>query len=214
METDKAGLRTRKKQQTRQAISDSATRLFIQHGFDTVTIADIAAAVGVAKMTVTNYFPRKEDLALDAHEEFVTGPARTVTDRPRGDSALSALRRDYLTALERRDPLLGFAGVPYARMLTSSPVLLARLRELHEQRENALATVLAAETAAQPHDITPRAVAAQLGSALRVLFHEALGRTRDGQAPDKAATALADSAHFVFDLLQPALGDYAIRPTG
>jgi AcrR family transcriptional regulator len=52
------GLREMKKQQTRQNISNQATRLFLRHGFEQVTIADIAAAAQVAKMTVTNYFPR------------------------------------------------------------------------------------------------------------------------------------------------------------
>jgi AcrR family transcriptional regulator len=57
-----SGLRERRKQETRQAISDIATRLFVAHGFDEVTISQVADAAGVAKMTVTNYFPRKEDL--------------------------------------------------------------------------------------------------------------------------------------------------------
>nr|BFE83566.1 hypothetical protein GCM10020093_061670 [Planobispora longispora] len=81
MTTQTIGLRESKKRETRQAISDHATRLFIEHGFDRTTIADIAAASRVAKMTVTNYFPRKEDLALDHHEEFTAGPARAVTAR-------------------------------------------------------------------------------------------------------------------------------------
>ena len=73
-----AGLRELKKQQTRQVISDTATRLFMEHGFESVTIAQIATAAQVAKMTVTNYFPRKEDLALDYHETFTAsfGPHR------------------------------------------------------------------------------------------------------------------------------------------
>ena len=58
------GLRERKKRQTRQEISDIATALFARHGFDAVTISQVAEAAGVAKMTVTNYFPRKEDLEI------------------------------------------------------------------------------------------------------------------------------------------------------
>src|SRR3954454_25011443 len=101
------GLREMKKQQTRQSISHQATRLFLRHGFDRVTIADVAAAAQVAKMTVTNYFPRKEDLALDLHEVFVALLARTVADREPGESALAALRRGFLRAVAKHDAVIG-----------------------------------------------------------------------------------------------------------
>lgn len=54
------GLRARKKLQTRENISHQATMLFLERGFDKVTIADVAAAAQVAKMTVTNYFPARK----------------------------------------------------------------------------------------------------------------------------------------------------------
>ncbi|MGY5136217.1 TetR/AcrR family transcriptional regulator, partial [Streptomyces nigrescens] len=79
------GLRESKKQETRQLISDCATRLFIEQGFEQTTIAEIAAAARVSKKTVTNYFPRKEDLALDHHEAFTEGLARTVAERGSGE---------------------------------------------------------------------------------------------------------------------------------
>src|SRR5215510_1926127 len=66
-----SGLRERRKQETRQALSDIATMMFVKHDFDEVTIAQVAGAAGVAKMTVTNYFPRKEDLVFDRAEAVV-----------------------------------------------------------------------------------------------------------------------------------------------
>lgn len=57
--TPAPGLRETKKRETRQLISDHATRLFIERGFEHTTIAEIADAARVAKKTVTNYFPRK-----------------------------------------------------------------------------------------------------------------------------------------------------------
>ncbi|WP_243726086.1 TetR/AcrR family transcriptional regulator [Actinomadura rubrisoli] len=206
------GLRELKKQQTRQNISHQATRLFLRHGFDRVTIADVAAAAQVAKMTVTNYFPRKEDLALDLHEVFVAIPARTVADRPPGESALAALRRGFLDAVKRHDAVIGFSGPEFARMITESPALVARLREFHEEREDALAAVLAAETGAAPGDVLPRLVAAQLGGVLRVLFQESMRRTLDGDDHDAIEAALTEAGRAAFDLLEPALGDYAVRP--
>ncbi|WP_433476916.1 TetR/AcrR family transcriptional regulator [Spirillospora sp. CA-142024] len=206
------GLRELKKQQTRQNISHQATRLFMRHGFDRVTIADVAAAAQVAKMTVTNYFPRKEDLALDLHEVFVALLARTVAEREPGESALAALRRGFLQAVAKHDAVIGFSGPGFARMIVESPALVARLREFHEEREDALAAVLAAETGKGPDDVLPRIVAAQLGGVHRVLFQETLRRTLNGETHDEIATALTESARTAFDLLEPSLSGYAVRP--
>lgn len=208
MSIDTLGLREQKKRETRQAISDHATQLFLERGFDGTTIADIASAARVAKMTVTNYFPRKEDLALDHHEEFVAGLARTVADREPGEPVLAALRRAYLAALARRDPVLGFTGERFARMVAGSPTLVARLRDLHEQRESALAGQLAAEG---DDDLTARAVAAQLAAADRLLFHELQARTLACQDDDEIAAALQAAAEHVFDLLEPAIGGHLPR---
>ncbi|WP_030800324.1 TetR/AcrR family transcriptional regulator [Streptomyces sp. NRRL S-337] len=205
------GLRELKKQQARRAISDAATRLFLERGFEAVTIADIATAAQVAKMTVTNYFPRKEDLALDHHETFRRSLAVALTSRHEGESALVGLRREYLAAVARHDALVGFSGQAFARMITGSPTLAARLRELHQQREDALAEALAAETAEPADALTPRAAAALLATAHRTLFHHALDLTIEGRTNRQIADALPEAAEEVFALLEPSLADYAVR---
>src|SRR5476649_2986601 len=63
-------LRTRKRLATRQAISNIATRLFLERGFDQVKVDEIAAAADVGRMTVFNHFPRKEDMFFDRDEEI------------------------------------------------------------------------------------------------------------------------------------------------
>ncbi|WP_068061313.1 TetR family transcriptional regulator [Nocardia xishanensis] len=205
------GLRARKKQQTRENISHQATLLFLERGFDKVTIAEVAAAADVAKMTVTNYFPRKEDLALDLGEVFVDQLARIVREREPGESALAALRRAYLAAAADRDPVVGFSGPEFARMIAESPALTARLREFHDDREAALASTLAAETGAAPDDITPRVAAAQLGGVHRVLFEETVRRTLAGESNDEIAGALTEYIRVAFDALEPGLRKYAVR---
>ncbi|MGW6730467.1 TetR/AcrR family transcriptional regulator [Nocardia sp. NPDC055029] len=209
--TTQQGLRARKKQQTREQISHKATELFLERGFDKVTIADVAAAADVAKMTVTNYFPRKEDLALDLGEVFAEQLAAVVRGREPGASALVALRGAYLAAVAAQDPVIGFSGAPFAKMITDSPALTARLREFHEDREAALARALAEATGAAPDDITPRVAAAQLAGVHRVLFDEILRRTLDGESGDEIATALGEYTRIAFDALEPGLGDYAVR---
>ncbi|UZJ30166.1 TetR/AcrR family transcriptional regulator [Streptomyces endophytica] len=59
-----AGLRERKKEQTRQRIAAVAWRLFAERGFEAVTVNEIAEAAEVAKATLFAYFPTKESLAL------------------------------------------------------------------------------------------------------------------------------------------------------
>ncbi|MFD5316837.1 TetR/AcrR family transcriptional regulator [Streptomyces sp. NPDC127098] len=209
MVDETTGLRESKKRETRQLISDQATRLFLARGFERTTIAEIAGAARVAKKTVTNYFARKEDLALDHHEAFVAGLAGAVAGRAAGESALAALRRAFLAAVETRDPVAGFSGPAFSRMVADSPTLTTRLRDLHDQREHALAEALAAETGAADDDLTPRAVAAQLGAAHRVLFQRIQELTLAGRHEDEIAAVVAREAALVFDLLEPALGDYA-----
>ncbi|MFC9877931.1 TetR/AcrR family transcriptional regulator [Nocardia salmonicida] len=205
------GLRARKKQQTREQISDRATALFLERGFDRVTIADVAAAADVAKMTVTNYFPRKEDLALDLGEVYIEQLAAIVRDREPGQSALAALRHAYLTAVAAHDQLIGFSGEPFARMIADSPALTARVRDFNDDRQVALAVALATETGAAPDDITPRVAAAQLAGVLRVLFDEVTRRTLAGEADTEIAAALTRDAEIAFDALEPSLGNYAVR---
>ncbi|MGW5685476.1 TetR/AcrR family transcriptional regulator [Nonomuraea sp. NPDC003754] len=204
MSTDALGLREQKKRETRQAISDHATRLFVERGFERTTISDIAAAARVAKMTVTNYFSRKEDMALDHHEEFVASLAATVRGRAAGQSALAALREAFLAAVERRDPVIGFAGEPFTRMIANSPTLVARLRELHEQREEALAAELGG-------DLDARVAASALAGVHRVLFADLTRRTLAHEDPDAVAAALKEAATTAFGLLESSFGGYAVR---
>jgi AcrR family transcriptional regulator len=203
------GLRERKKQQTRQEISDIATGMFAQHGFEAVTIAQVAAAAGVSKMTVTNYFARKEDLVYDRYEEIVRGLARAAQDRAPGESLLTAVRRDYAGAVTRRDVTIGIASPAFPAMVEASPVLKARIREILDLRETALAAVITAE--AGTPDPLHAVVAAQLASVHRALYFEGFRRCLAGQGMAEVADALGTAAAVAFDLLEPSLGGYGIR---
>ncbi|WP_055601237.1 TetR/AcrR family transcriptional regulator [Streptomyces aureus] len=205
MGTESMGLRESKKQETRQLISDHATRLFMEQGFEQTTIAEIATAARVAKKTVTNYFPRKEDLALDHHEAFTAALAHAVAGRAEGESPLAALRREFAAAVETCDPVAGFAGPEFARMIAESPTLSARLRELHDLREEALAVALAAESPAQDPAVAPRAAAALLGAAHRLLFQRIQELTLAGEPNARIAAVVAPEATYVFDLLEAGL---------
>ena len=205
-----SGLRERRKQETRQAISNIATQMFVDRGFDEVTIAEVADAAGVAKMTVTNYFPRKEDLVLDRAEAIERHLADVIAARAPGESMLAAIRRDYAEAVARTDVTLGLSSPAFAAMILGSPVLAGRVREMLDRREQLLGDAIAAETGTDGPQ--QRLVAVLLASVHRVLAAEASRRSLERQPRGLICAVLADAATRAFDLLEPSLGRYGIRP--
>jgi AcrR family transcriptional regulator len=61
-----------KGERTRQALLDTALRLFRRHGFDGTTMRDIAAAAGMSLGASYHYFASKEDIVA-AYYEHVQG---------------------------------------------------------------------------------------------------------------------------------------------
>ena len=85
------GLRERKKRLMRQQLSDTATQMFLEQGFDAVRVTEIAEACGVSEKTVFNYFPTKESLILDRLEATVAS-LRTGLAEPEVPPVQAALR--------------------------------------------------------------------------------------------------------------------------
>ena len=126
--------RARKKAQTRALIRETAQALFAEHGFEAVTIADIAAAADVAVQTVFNHFPTKEDLFFDGHTPWVEGVGEAVRSRCPGTAPLEALHAylvDRVAAHARR--LATPEGRAFDMTLEASPALRARERELQHE---------------------------------------------------------------------------------
>ena len=195
------GLRAQKKHETRKTISDVATRLFIRDGFEDVTIAEIATEARVAKMTVTNHFPRKEDLVFDIRADFTSWPSALIHD-----SVFHDTRELYFEALDAQHALVGFSGQGFARMIRQSPVLTNALHELHREREANLVDLLIRRHPEQ--GLAPVLAAAHLTAVLRVLFEEVFDRTVGHQPQKEIVDALWPVAEQAFDQLEPAFGGY------
>src|SRR5438874_290677 len=120
------GLRERKKQQTRQAIAETARRLFGERGFERVTVAEIARQADVSEQTVFNYFPTKEDLVYWRLGEFEEQLHAGIRERKPGESALAAFRRFLLAQrglLGRVDDQAREQLTAVTRVITESPAL-------------------------------------------------------------------------------------------
>src|SRR5215471_2464730 len=103
------GLRERKKRLMRQQLSDTATQMFLERGFDAVRVAEVAEACGVSEKTVFNYFPTKESLVLDRLQTTVESLQTGLADPavPPVQAALAILDRE-LTGMPGRpgDPAI------------------------------------------------------------------------------------------------------------
>ncbi|HEX4442066.1 MAG TPA: helix-turn-helix domain-containing protein [Galbitalea sp.] len=130
--------------QTRARIREVANRLFIERGYDAVTVAEVAREAGVSSVTVFNHFPRKEDLFLDRTADAVELLRTAVRDRDHGADVLTSLRAQSMRLFEERHPLSGVdaRSVGFFRTVAASPALVARAREIRSELQHTLADEL------------------------------------------------------------------------
>ncbi|MCF3961586.1 TetR/AcrR family transcriptional regulator [Streptomyces fuscigenes] len=165
------GRRERKKRQTKQQISDIATGLFLEHGFGTVTVAEIAELADVSVNTVYNYFPAKEDLFLDRGEDVVGRLSRFVRGRDVGESAARAVLRETRAEVAAVSPRVGLVDGydRYLRVVEGAPALQARLRRVQQEACEDIERTLREEAGAAPGDPRPLLVGGQLAWLQRCL---------------------------------------------
>lgn len=135
--------RSRKRLAMRQAISNAATRLFWERGFDNVTVSDIAEAADVGRMTVFNYFPRKEDMFFDRDEEGREVLREALRQR---DPALAPIEALRLLAhrLAQQSPYINFSteSLSFIKTIEGSASLAARAREIRDEIAQVIAVAL------------------------------------------------------------------------
>ncbi|MEV7144451.1 TetR/AcrR family transcriptional regulator [Streptomyces tauricus] len=207
------GLRERKKRETRQRISDIATGLFLEHGFVTVTMVDVAEAADVSVNTVYNYFPAKEDLFFDRSKGVIDRLSRWVRGRGPGESAAAAVLRELREEVEAVSPRVGLmAGYDrFMRVIHDAPALRSRLWSLQQEVHDHLADTLREETGAAPGDPLPGLMAGQIGWLHQTVM-SAVGREmvagRDPAEVSREVLVLLDGME---DLLSEKVLNYAVR---
>ena len=188
--SNRTGLRERNKQETRLAISDIATRLFIERGFDNVTVAEIAEAANVAKMTVFNYFSRKEDLFFDREDESRSLVREALVRRAQGRSPIAALGGLAPDLVAQNHPFAKFTAgtAQFWHTVKQSNTLAARARELRDIFANDLAEMLADSSGRPRSDPEAHLIAAMVVAAWQTAYAEGLRQQRIG-APSHAVQA-------------------------
>ena len=194
--------------QTRAKIAETASRLFLERGFDAVTVADVAKAAGVSSVTVFNHFPRKEDLFLDRAVDAEEILRSAVRDRAPDLDVLSSLRETALRLVDAGHPLSGLdaRSVPFFRTVAASPALVARAREIGSDLER----TLAAELERDPRfDGDPMLCAAFFIAGYSAVFIQTVRRRLAGEAPSAIVEDHRGRLERLFDALR---GGVAARP--
>jgi AcrR family transcriptional regulator len=211
-----AGLRERKKEQTRQRIAETARGLFAEHGFDEVTVAQVAREAEVAEATVFNYFSTKEALYYSGLEAFGEQLVDAVRGRPAGTPALAAFRARVLGAGGQLDRIAAGDGAALeqmrttARVISSSAALRVREKIVLAEIAESLAGALMAGRTGDGAEATPDPVARSVANALMGVHSALLSHSRDRLLADDRPTEIAADVRAygerAFALLEHGLG--------
>jgi AcrR family transcriptional regulator len=163
------GLRERKKRLMRQQLSDTATAMFLERGFDGVRVADVAAACGVSDKTVFNYFPVKEALVMDRLEATLAALSAGLADPALTpvQAALAVLDHElgaitgWLAA--QQDPRQAREALRrFGDLIRATPALRAYQADMTDQSAAAAARILAARAGTTADDPEPQITARAL----------------------------------------------------
>ncbi|WP_432191422.1 TetR/AcrR family transcriptional regulator [Streptomyces sp. bgisy027] len=207
------GLRERKKRETRQRISDIATGLFLEHGFVTVTIAEVAEAADVSVNTVYNYFPAKEDLFFDRSAGVVEQLSRWVRGRAEGESAARAVLRELRADVESVSPRVGLMeGYDrFMRCIHEAPPLRSRLWSMQQEIHDHLEATLREEVGADASDPWPGLIAGQIAWIHQTVFVHIGREMAAGHNPGKVSREVLVLLDDIEELLSASVLNYAVR---
>jgi AcrR family transcriptional regulator len=160
----------------RKLISDTATAMFLQRGFDEVRVTEVAAQCGVSEKTVYNYFPTKESLLLDREEDSAVairaalGPGAPSRSPIQGalevlHSQLEDMRRDWGA---HADSAVLFER--FVDLIESTPSLRAAQRDMMDRLVQVAAEAMADRAGVSPDDPEPQIAAAAMLGLWRIQF--------------------------------------------
>jgi AcrR family transcriptional regulator len=216
------GLRERKKRQMRKLISDTATGMFLERGFDEVRVTEVAARCGVSEKTVYNYFPTKESLLLDREEDSAVairaalGPGAPSRSPIQGalevlNAELEEMRLDWGA---HADSAVLFER--FVDLIESTPSLRAAQRDMMDRLVQVAAEAMADRAGVSPDDPEPQIAAAAMLGLWRIQF-QALRLSMSGSrsfdevceevtAAVTRAAKLIDSGLWAFEVMVQGRG--------
>ena len=211
----------RRRRETRERIAATALALFSQRGYDAVTIADIAAAADVAKQTVVNHFPAKEDLLLAWHRPVEADLIDMIDQLPLSTPLPQFLKEELPRMFAKlpeaphgEDPRTGaderLAGI--GAIIQNSPTLLDALRLRGSRYQDDLAAILSDRVPAHLGAVAARAIAAFILTTVTAMINEATRLRAEGQPSEQITAILTDTVGRALDILDTGIGAMATPP--
>ncbi|ATY11471.1 transcriptional regulator [Amycolatopsis sp. AA4] len=153
------GRRERRKLETRRKLDEVALRLFLKHGYDGVTVAQIAEEADISVATLFAHVPDGKDaLIFDDGSERRAGIVAAVRDRAPAEPVLDALHR-FFAARGPYSTDLPPEHAPKRDLIVQTPALREYARRLWHSCEPELTTALAEESGLPADDPAVRALA-------------------------------------------------------
>lgn len=186
-----ADRRSRKRLTTRQSISNAATRLFLERGFDQVTVGEIAVAADVGRMTVFNHFPRKEDMFFDRDEEGREDLRDALRRRDPRVAPVETLRRLAHRLVAEQRPYIEFSARSqrFVETIEGSETLKARARAIRDEIAHVVTAALAECVGREPTDPDAHLAAGLLLATWTVALLQAHGTFRQRRDTGEAQAA-------------------------
>jgi AcrR family transcriptional regulator len=209
------GLRERKKRLMRQLLSDTATQMFMERGFDAVRVTEIAAACGVSEKTVFNYFPTKEALILDRLEGTMASLRAGLAEPgvPPVEAAMRILEHEldamtsWLAAQDDPDQA-GTLIQRFGVLIQDTPSLRAYQSDMMDQFTAVAAAILADRAGMSADDPEPQITATALLGLWHVQF-QALSKYLDGtRTPAQVHRAVTADVHRAAELINAGLRSF------
>lgn len=205
------GLRERKKRLMRQQISDTATCMFCERGFDAVRIAEIADEVGVSEKTVYNYFPTKESLVFDREDEQIELLRRCLAERGPDVSpteAMLGMIEDEVSRFHGIDPRMVPMMLEFSRLVRETPALQTAMRQMTARLIEVATEALAEGAEVDPRDPEPQIAAHALVGLWDVHVSSRRRHIVDGTPPNQIQELVMDDTRRAARLLETGLWSF------
>ncbi|MFE2187915.1 TetR family transcriptional regulator [Streptomyces sp. NPDC059455] len=210
------GLRERKKRLLRRQLSDTATEMFMERGFDAVRVSEIAEACGVSEKTVFNYFPTKESLVLDLGEATLGSLRTTLADPDLSpvEAVLKILSGELASItswLTEQDDLAQAKNMllRFGMLIRSTPSLRAYHRDMADQQVAVAAEVLAQRNEMSPDDPEPQIAATALLALWPIQFQALRRHLNRVQTPEQLHNEVSADVQRAAQLIDTGLTSLA-----